>query len=327
MPRSPPPRGARTTVDLRSSSAAGPSPLAAPARPRTDVLAWFGGLSLVLSLVAIAWFFVVLVRDVEAADFTHLETGSARLDVGPGWFDPRWEQELAQRLALLPALDADSVEARACIEDALAEFPFVAEIGATHVIWPDGVQVDVRLRQPVACVRTGDLYVCVAEDAVVLPGAWSLPPARGHGFVPLIALSDGGRDEVLESIVLTDAATLDALAVATQMWAQLGDDDWLRLGRFVIDARHARIATVQDPGVVLWLESGRRVYLGRSPNLDAPGELPFASKCASLSRSLRVFDAGSEAPLDWELADVRWDRPELLPRGGIDDPERGRGAR
>jgi hypothetical protein len=305
------------------------SPPRPAARGRADVLAWFGGASLILSLAAIAWFFALLVRDVEAADFTDLDTARSRVAVGPGWYDPRWEQALARRLAQVPELAADSPEARAQVEAALLELPFVAEVGATRVLWPDGLQVEVKLRPPIACVRTGELFLPVGEDGVVLLGAWSSPPSRGTGFLPLVALEEGAREAVFEGAQLATPAAVDGLAVARALAGELGGDDWIRLGRCVIDARRAREATVEVPGVVLWLEGGRRVYFGRSPNLDAPGELPFATKCASLARALRLFDAGSAGgagAVDWELADVRWDRPEILPRGGIDDPRSGRAA-
>jgi hypothetical protein len=311
-------------VALDVTSSSGTSPAGATRR-RSDVLAWFGGASLILSLAAIAWFFALLLRDVEAAGFTELDAACSRVDVGPGWYDPRWEHALALRLARIPALAADSLEAREEVEAALRELPYVAEVGATRVLWPDGLQVEVRLRQPIACVRAGELFLPVADDGIVLCGAWSSPPSRSPGFLPLLALDERARDDVFEGAQLSSAAALDGLAVAQVLANELGDDDWIRLGRFVIDARRAREATVELPGAILWLEGARRVYFGRSPNLDSPGELPFETKCASLARALRLLDAGA-GTLDWELADVRWDRPEILPRGGIDDPGSGRAA-
>ena len=314
-----------SVVNVEVPSTSPSSPLAPSVQPAAGAASWLGGASLALSFVALAWFFVVLVRDVEAADFTRLDAASSRLDVGPGWVDPRWEREMSLELARLPELDADSTEAQEAVRGVLLSLPFIAEIGTTRVLWPDGLRVDVRLRQPIACVRTGEWLLAVSEDGVVLPGLWSAPPARERGFLPLIALDDGSRAEIFEGARVTSAPAVDGLAVATVLWQRLQADDWVRIGRIVLDARRARETSVEEPGVVIWMEGGRRVYFGRSPAVDAPGELPFDSKCASLSRALRLFDAGAQS-IDWELADVRWDRPEILPRGGLDDPSNGRGA-
>ena len=293
----------------------GPAPAAAQPSAR------LGAILLALSILAIAWFFAVLVRDAEASDFTRVDPSLSRVDFGPGWVDPRWAELVSTRLAALDDSIADDPQTRLAIEDALLELPFVAELGGTRVVWPDGVCAAVRLRVPVACVRAGEQFLVVSEEGVVLPGLWSAPPAREQGYLPLLALDEGSRSEVREGGVLTSAAAVDGLSVAAALWRELGPDDWARLARIVIDAREARLATVEIPGTVLLLENGRRVYFGRSPNLDAPGELPIAHKCASLARALRLPES-ADAPLDWELADVRWDRAEVLPRGGLDDQGR-----
>ncbi len=283
-----------------------------------DPLRVAGGLSLVLALIAIAWFFLLLVRDVDAANFTRLQSSAVRVDVGPGWVDPRWQPWTIAALAQLPEMTADSPETRAVLERTLAELPFVAEVGQTRVLWPDGVRIDVRFRQPVACVRVGEAYLTLGDDGIVLPGLWSMPPARETGFVPLLACDPQGRAELAEGARVASPALLDGLAVANALWEHLSKEDWFALGRFVIDARTARLASDVEPGTVMWLEGARRIYFGRSPNLDAPGELPYARKCASISAAL-VKLAPSETQFDWELADVRWDKPELLPRGGLED--------
>lgn len=292
--------------DLRARDGASPARLSAVA--------------LVVSALSIAWFFLVLVRDAEAAEFTRLDCSRSRLEFGPGWVDPRWSAQVAEWLAELPARPADDPRARAEVAAVLAELPFVAEVRTVRVVWPDGLEADVRLRQPIACARVGEHFVTVAEDGVVLPGLWSAPPQRDAGHLPLVALEDSARREVVEGGVLTSDTAVDGLSVAAQLWRLLQPADWRKLGRFVIDARHARAASVEEPGTVLWMESGRRVLFGRTPNLDAPGELPVEQKCASLTRALSLLGGTSE--LDWELADVRWDRAELLPRGGLDaDPQ------
>jgi hypothetical protein len=293
-----------------------------PSAPRRAV--WAGALALALALASIAWFFSLLVRDVEAADFAQVDTAQVRLDSGPGWVDPRWEGIAAARIAGLPMLRADDPGAIAAVEAELLALPFVAAVESARVLWPDGIEVSLVLREPVACVRAGEQYLTVASDGRVLSGAWSMPPARDHGYLPVIALDAAGHKEVSEGALLSSEAALDGLAVANALWSELPPEDFAQLGRAVIDARTARRATVEEPGTVLWLENGRRVLFGRSPNLGEPGELPVCTKLESLSKALRQLTAREE-PLDWEMVDVRWDRPECLPRGGWPAGETKRG--
>lgn len=294
------------------------SALAAEASSARPAVLWPGALALVFALGSIVWFFALLVRDVEAADFDRVDMTRTRLDCGPGWVDPRWSELIAARLAELPAPRADEAETLAEVGGVLLTLPFVAEVLEARVIWPDGLELSLRLREPVACVRVGEQFLTVADDGTLLSGAWSLPPARDSGFLPLLALDREGHAQLVETEVLsgrqplTSVAALDGLALANALWRDLPAGAFARLGRAVIDARRSRQASVEDPGSLLWLENGRRVWFGRAPNLDAPGELPVASKLESLARALDQLDT-----LDWELVDVRWDRPELLPRGGL----------
>lgn len=277
-----------------------------------------GLVALLASVVAIAWFLIVIARDVEAARFTRLDLRAVRVDSGPGWVDPRWGPALEQALAALPEMDADDPATLDVVRQTLAALPFVAEVGEVRVLWPDGVRLQVRWREPVACVRTGDGFALVSNEGVVLPGEWSAPPGRAYGYYPLIGAGEMARAELETGAWLQDERWLDGLSVARVLAKGLQPDDWIRLGRIVIDTRESRAASVEHPGVVLWFEGGRRAYFGRAPHLDEPGELPVARKCISLSLALRRLDEGPEQ-LDWELVDLRWDQPELLPRGGLPD--------
>ncbi len=275
----------------------------------------WGLATMLLALAAIGWFLISLQRHVEAAAFTQVDLAAVRVDSGPGWVDERWPSWLRARLAQLPPLAADAPGAVESVRGALEELPFVAEVGAVRVLWPDALRLEVRWREPIAAVRLGSSFALLSSEGVVLPGEWSAPPPRAFGYFPVVAAPSSARAELVCGAWLDSEVWHDGLSVARALEAGLAPDDWLRAGRIVIDAQRAASASVEDPGVVLWLEGGRRAYFGRSPNLGEPGELPPARKCASLSRALRLLDSGP-AHFDWELVDLRWDRPELLPRGG-----------
>jgi len=274
---------------------------------------------MLLALAAIAWFLYSLQRDIEAAALTRLDAGAVQVDCGPGWVDPRWSQWIAHRIGELEPLAADEPQTGEVLQRALEELPFVAEVGRVRVLWPDAVRVALRWREPLACVRTADGFALVSSQGVVLPGEWSAPPARDFGYFPVLAGSTLDRAQIGSGAWLDADAWEDGLSVARALRSGLAADDWVRAGRLVIDARNARRASVDSAGTVLWLEGGRRAYFGRAPSQGEPGELPHERKCAALSRALRLLDPGPEQ-LDWELVDLRWDRPELLPRGGLSTP-------
>lgn len=284
--------------------------------------------ALALALVIAVWFLYLLGEDVQAADFARVDTSKARLLSGATWADPRWEAELAAKLASLGKVQSEDDAALQRVVGVVSALPFVAEVSRPKVLWPDGLRLDVRLRTPIACVQLGNEFQPVSADGYLLTGRWPAPPERGTGWLPVVVV--GASVERLHAgpVVWTDAA-VDGFAVAQSLWEALEPRALAELGRIVIDARNARTATVENGGVTLALERGRRVLFGRAPNTDEPGELPVAQKWKNLDRALRYLepvdasgDPDGTPQFDWELVDVRWDMPEILPRGGFakDDP-------
>jgi len=271
-----------------------------------------------LLLASIAWFVVLVQRDVRAGAFDRIDTTRSRLDHGPGWVDPRWEQEIAWSLAAFEDVDPEDRAGVEAIAASLADLSFVERVGDATVSWPDGLRIRVRLREPVACIQVGRQYLTVAADGTVLSGRWSAPPACGSGWLPLVRRPPGEDAAPQPGEVLRGPVVEDGLAVAASLWEQMDARHLARLGRIAIDTLHSREATADDPGCVLYLEERRVVYFGRTPNLDEPGETPVPIKWASLSTALdRLEDAGGEA-VDWDFTDVRWDHPQIELRGAAE---------
>lgn len=246
---------------------------------------------------------------LEYGEVLHTEAG----DVATEWLDPRWEQLLASRMSAVGDFEADDVAGVEAVMAGLRELSFIEELGEPRVIWPDGLEVPLRIRRPIACIAWRDSYFCVAVDwstgtprGVILEGPWPTPPSIGARYLPVI----DRLDDVPASVWLEGRAQLDALAIADSMWQHLGDEDYARLGRIVIDARRARMASVEESGARIELEGYRVVIFGRSPAEDAPGELPVAQKWKSIQIGLADLAGG----MDWESLDVRWDRPERVLR-------------
>jgi len=272
-------------------------------------------------------------QELYAGDFATIRTDRAALRAGPGWVDPRWSEEAAALVAELPPIRADERAQIEALAARLRELSFVESIGEAQVIWPDGVQIALHLREPVACVHVGRHYLGLAADGTLLSGRWTAPPSRDSGFLPVITLAPEGERDPRRRLVpgakLDEPAALDGLSVAVSLWRHLGPADQRRLGRCRIDSRRARLASVEEPGTVIYLEGRRSIWFGRSPNLGEPGELPDATKCEHLAQALALLEpdpARADRPegLDWDLVDVRWDDADLHPRGEV--PVEGAGG-
>lgn len=288
-------------------------------------------------LVAIAagvWVLESLSNEVWAASFTTVDTRRARVleaserlddaDVAApagattpptvhGFVDARWEALLRRTLAGVPSFDATDPTAPSELLHAVAALPFVAEVGVARVRWPDGLELPVRMREPAACVRSGEEYYLVSTDGVVLPGAWPAPPWLGGGYVPVIGPNDGAFDGAVAGRVLTEPRHRDALAVAVSMRARLGAKEFEAMGPPLIDATRARETSATEPGALLRLQGKRVVYFGRAPDCGEPGELPVEKKWDALVRALDVLRASSagEGARDWSVLDARWDVPTI----------------
>lgn len=274
-----------------------------------------GPLAFVGLLVAGFLFGQRLERKAEAQGFDTVETDRFAFQLGgaaQGWeafVDPRWEQLLADRLARLDDFQADDPEGPLLVADALAELSFIEELGAPHVIWPDGIEVPLKLRRPVACVAWRGAFYPVAVDwkgeggprGVLLPGASNTPPSFGGGYLPVL----GGVTGRLDGVWLEEPSLVAALSVADSMWYELDAEGVDRLGRVVIDATRDREASIEEPGTRLELEGGRIVYWGRSPAIGAAGERATADKWRDLSAALGLL--GGVEDRDWALVDLRWD--------------------
>ncbi len=292
----------------RPSARAGTAP-ARPARARLGR----APLALLIALVlgGFAWYAARLDRAVRASG--HHLVDARRVSVaGRDWVPPDWEERIAAHLAAIEPFEAVEREALERAAASLAELPFVAEVGEVTTVWPDGMSVDLRLRAPRACVRVGERYRLVADDGVVLPGVWPMPPDTGRGRLPVLGPFDWPTDELMPGDRVHDDALTDGIAIATSMFEQLSGDDLHRLGIVLIDAREARRASVENPGAQLWLEGRRIVLFGRAPNADEPGELPVAEKWDHVRAALDLLEDPSAD--DWDLLDVRWDRAVLRPR-------------
>jgi len=242
-----------------------------------------------------------------------VDPASARVMRTPGWLDPRWEAHLAAVLAERGPLVVGDV---AALEDLCAELEslsFVERVRSCELT-PFGLDLDVLVRRPVACIPVRGELALVDGQGVVLEGRWPVAPRLGEVVLPVLGIEE---DPVLDGARpgdwLADPEHLDALDVALSMEEHLAQDQRAALGRVQIDARRARMASVDEPGVRLALEGGRVALFGRPPRCGEPGELPCSTKWRSLAAAVQLFLEDPQAN-DWSLVDLRWDRPDLALR-------------
>src|SRR5262245_47027188 len=113
------------------------------------------------------WMIEGLTSDVRASGFERIDPRSSRLDVRAGFVDPRGNDVLARWMCQLEPVsphDRDGVER---IARAVSQLPFVAEVGEPSVMWPDGIDLPLKLRTPAACVMQGSEYAAVADDGTI----------------------------------------------------------------------------------------------------------------------------------------------------------------
>ncbi len=300
------------------------------ARRRGRVPYW---VPLVLLIAGSVW----LLREVQGraleAGYERIELGRSAFQDGPVWADPRWQEIVAVELARLGDVHPGDGTALTRASERLRGLPFVRRVSPARVLWPSGVDFDVELRRPVACVRSGSRFYPVDADGVILSGAWSSPPWVDSGYLPFLV--DAADAEPFAPGDRLDVEHLvDALDVALSFWLELPAPYRTRIGRIAIDARNARGGAAgggaagggaasglgpADFGALVLLEGQRAIVFGRppamlgelasgapSPAAHAPGELSSEGKWRHVAAALERLDADGESG-DWSHLDVRFD--------------------
>lgn len=242
---------------------------------------------------------------VETSGFDWVDPARLSIDTDATFVDPRWNRALAARLETCRPFRADDTSGLDGIEDALRSLPFVAEVERPRLVWPDGAAVRLRFERPVACLRRGGVFLCVADSGRVLPGGWMAPPTLDGLPLPVLGRIGSDEPDAIGGRMLPRAGLEHALALARSMAEHLSVDERLALGPVVIDGENAAVGRVDDPGAVLFLKGRRVVTWGRTPDIDAPGSLSTAEKWRSVAEADALFRSGE---LPWRAVDVRWDQ-------------------
>ncbi len=235
------------------------------------------------------------------------EVTRLRLHHEPLYFGDAWQRRLERILRRYEQVDLSNPAAIASLKAEFANLSFVEEVGEPEVVWPDGLVVPLRLREPAACIRVGDDFLPVSDDGMVLAGYSSSPHEVYGAWLPILGPSDRLLRAGLPSPgdFIQDEALLAALKVAGSMQRNLLPKEQRLLGRIVIDASREKAPDGLPGGVHIDLNDKRRVLFGRPPGGDFPGELPARIKWMAIASALHPDSEGGP----WDLLDVRWDEP------------------
>jgi hypothetical protein len=243
-----------------------------------------------------------------------VDPADARVEAAPEWVDPRWLAHLALVLEAHGPFGVSALEELEVLRTALAALSFVERIGRCELSAARGLELELTLREPVACIPVRGEYALVDEHGVVLEGRWPAAPRLGRAWLPVLGpVEDPLFEHARAGDWLVEPEHVDALDVALSLAEHLDEDRRAGLGRVVIDARGARGVSAEEPGVRLLLEGGRVALFGRASGTDEPGELAVASKWRALERALELFERDPSG-VDWTLVDLRWDRPDIALR-------------
>ncbi len=237
----------------------------------------------------------------------------------PSLIDPRWEELLGEVCASHDPFSSHDAEALERLRNDLAGLPFVAAIARIEVAERSGMIIELEFRRPVACLPVGNDFQTVDARGVLLPGLWPAPVRIRGAPLPVIGPMSDGQGIFRSARAgdwLSEEDHLHALDVVLSLQEHLGLEEQRSLGRVVVDATEARSAAPDSLGVRLLLEGRRLVLFGRPPALGEPGELPAEKKWAEVVRALRLLQEG-RPETDWDLVDVRWDRPEIALRAPL----------
>jgi len=246
--------------------------------------------------------------------------------------DPRWIEELSFVAAELPPFRVEDTAALASLSDTLAAVSFVRSVPRLEATAEQGIELELELRRPVACIPAGARFLTVDDEGVLLSGTWPAPLRVDGIALPVLGpMSDADGLFALAQAGdwLAETTHLDALDVAVSLAREVSPEARRTLGRVLIDATRAREASVEEPGVRLLLEERRLVLFGRRPSADEPGELEVTRKWSSVERALEALH-DPLLPLDWSVVDVRWDYPEVAlrePLLAVRSPEPAAGRR
>ena len=166
---------------------------------------------------------------------------------------------------------------------AFGHHPWVSKVVRVQKSFPAKVIVELEYRRPVAVVQTASGRVVIDGDAVLLPS--SDVPDRDDTKYPLI------QAENLKPTVPVGRAWDNPSIIAAARLARLLHEKWttLKLSTILVPREQDLKSKWDDIPLELIGQGGSKIFWGRAPGSDHPGELDPAQKVRRLENYLTEY--------------------------------------
>ena len=271
----------------------------------------FLGVLCALLLVSLSTFWLARGGRLFLVDSSRLESFEM-----PPWAPPLWKEEARRALrggGVFPVSDPRGLEG---VEARIAALPFVERVFPVTRQFPRSVAAKVRLRRPVAVVRSDQKLYAIDSAGVLLPGK-PAEPGGGYAFpLPVLTSGRGGftRRPPRCGEVWNDPFVQEGVAASLELEPILDLHPGFRIAE--IDLTNlGGFRSQLDSEIVLRTGEGVRILWGRSARRQPYGELSPEAKISNLVRVLEEY------PRLKGIADLdlRFDRPAVRlqsPPGG-----------
>jgi len=228
----------------------------------------------------------------------------------PDWVHADIRREVFRAASLTGPLSLHDDELTERIAAAFALHPWVAKVERVRKRHPASVEVDLVYRQPVCMVEVRGNLLPVDAEGVLLPRE-DFSPVEAAAYPRLVGVKTPPVGAVGEP--WTDARVVGGAAIAEQL-----GDLWEEMNLAVIVPSEPSMPGVtRDLTFTLVTRLGTRIFWGRPPGDDSPGEIPAADKVARLEEYFQHYGTleGRDGPQELDVYHLRIGaRREAAPR-------------
>lgn len=166
---------------------------------------------------------------------------------------------------------------------AFARHPWVAKVVRVQKSFPAAIVVELEYRRPAAIVETANGKVVVDRDGTLLPSAGLLNHPEME--YPVIAALD------LKPSVQVGQTWEEPAIIAAARTASLLQEKWaaLKLNEILIPKDRDSQLKWDEVSLELVTNGGSKIFWGRAPGSDHPGELDSSQKVRRLENYLTEF--------------------------------------